>query len=72
MVSLVGDIACKDGAPKVHAHLVVAKRDGSAHGGHLLSARVRPTLELVLVESPARLRRRYDPDSGLALIDPDA
>jgi len=71
VVSLVGDIARKNGAPAIHAHLVVGKRDGSAHGGHLLAATVRPTLELVLVESPTYLRRRYDEESGLALIDPD-
>lgn len=53
----------------MHAHVVVGKSDGSAHGGHLLEAYVRPTLEVVLVESPAHLRRRPDRDSGLALID---
>ena len=40
----------------------------SVLGGHLLEARVRPTLELTLVESPAHLRRKHDPESGLALI----
>jgi uncharacterized protein len=30
---------------------------------------VRPTLEVVLVETPAHLRRRLDPATGLALID---
>jgi hypothetical protein len=63
-----GDIALADGKPKVHAHVVVGKRDGSAHGGHLLEARVRPTLEVVLTESPAHLVREHDPRSGLALI----
>jgi predicted DNA-binding protein with PD1-like motif len=70
VVSLIGDIARADGKPKVHAHIVVARRDGSAHGGHLLGGRVRPTLELILEESPAWLARRHDPRSGLALIDP--
>lgn len=69
VVSLIGDIALADGKPKVHAHVVVGKSDGTAHGGHLLEAYVRPTLEVVLVESPAHLRRRLDHDSGLALID---
>lgn len=69
VLSLVGDIALDEGRPKVHAHVVVGKRDGSAHGGHLKAARVRPTLEVVLVESPAHLRRRMDPATGLALID---
>lgn len=69
VLSLVGDVTLADGEPKVHAHVVVGKRDGTAHGGHLLAAHVRPTLEVVLTESPVHLRRRYDPRSGLALID---
>jgi uncharacterized protein len=30
---------------------------------------VRPTLEVMIVESPAHLRRTHDEASGLALID---
>ena len=69
VVSLVGNIARGDTGPKLHAHVVVGKQDGSAFGGHLIEARVRPTLEIVLVETPAHLRRRSDPATGLALID---
>ncbi len=68
VLSLMGDIALKDGRPRLHAHVVVGKSDGTAHGGHLLSATVRPTLEVVLVESPAHLRRETDEATGLALI----
>jgi predicted DNA-binding protein with PD1-like motif len=70
VLSLIGDIALKDGIPQVHAHVVVGKFDGSAHGGHILEARVWPTLELILTESPKHLCRKYDPETGLALIDP--
>ena len=71
VVALVGDIASEPkGQPKVHAHVVVGKSDGSAMGGHLLEATVRPTLELVLTESPTHLQRQHDPQSGLALIRP--
>jgi hypothetical protein len=69
VLSLVGNLAAGDAGPKLHAHVVVGRRDGSAHGGHLVEARVRPTLEIVLVETPAHLRRRSDPATGLALID---
>jgi predicted DNA-binding protein with PD1-like motif len=72
VLSLAGDIALEDGKPKVHAHVVVSKVDGTAHGGHLLEGHVRPTLEVILTELPAHLTRRLDPDSGLALIDPEA
>ena len=68
LVSLIGDVAQKDGEPAVHAHAVVAKKDGTALGGHLLEAHIRPTCELVLTESPAQLQKFVDPQSGLALI----
>ncbi|HXH12969.1 MAG TPA: PPC domain-containing DNA-binding protein [Alphaproteobacteria bacterium] len=69
VLSFVGDIALKDGEPMVHGHVVVGKADGSAHGGHLLEAHVRPTLELILIESPNFLQRKFDQETGLALID---
>lgn len=69
VVSLVGNIAMgPNGEPKVHAHVVVSKSDGTAHGGHLLEAHVRPTLEAIIVESPEHLRRSMDPETGLALL----
>jgi uncharacterized protein len=68
LLSLIGDVALRDGEPVVHAHAVIAKKDGTAHGGHLLNASVRPNCEVFLTESPAKLRRFIDPDSGLALI----
>jgi predicted DNA-binding protein with PD1-like motif len=70
VLSLMGDIALQDGAPAVHAHVVLGKPDGTAHGGHLIEAHVRPTLEVILVESPRFLQRRVDAETGLALIDP--
>lgn len=70
VVSLIGDVALgPNGEPKLHVHVVLAKRDGSAWGGHLLEARVQPTLEVMLVESPSFLQRRIDPATGLALIE---
>jgi predicted DNA-binding protein with PD1-like motif len=68
VLALVGDIALQDGKPRLHAHVVLGRRDGSACGGHLLEARVRPTLEVILTESPSYLTREHDRESGLALI----
>jgi hypothetical protein len=68
LLSLIGDIALRDEEPQVHAHVVVGRSDGTAHGGHLLEARVRPTCELVLIESPTHLQKKIDPESGIALI----
>lgn len=74
VVSLVGDITRSgDGDDNkkrtIHGHIVVARSDGSTIGGHLIRASVYPTLEVVVHETPAHLRRSYDPRSGLALID---
>ena len=70
VLTLVGNITLENGRPKVHAHVVLGLVDGSTRGGHLLEGYVRPTLELVLTESPMQLRRRFDPEFGLALIEP--
>lgn len=69
VASMVGDVAeGLDGEPTLHIHIVVGKRDGSAMAGHLARAHVRPTLEAIINESPAHLRKKKDPQSGLALI----
>ncbi len=69
VVSLLGDVSLDEkGESKIHAHVVVAKSDGTAHGGHLMEGHVRPTLEVILTESPRHLQRRYDPESRLGLI----
>lgn len=69
VLSLVGDVSlAPDGARQVHAHIVVGKSDGTAHGGHLLRGIVRPTLEVIVTESPTHLQRELDPDAGIPLI----
>ncbi len=71
VLSLIGDITYNaKGEPEIHAHVVVGRSDGTTRGGHLMDGHVRPTLEIILTESPGHLRRRHDPESGLALIDP--
>ncbi|MGA8079576.1 MAG: PPC domain-containing DNA-binding protein [Xanthobacteraceae bacterium] len=73
VASLIGDVATSpDGKPSLHIHLVVGKRDGSAMAGHLGEAHVRPTLEVIVTENPAHLRKVKDENSGLPLIRPAA
>ncbi|MDG9689212.1 DNA-binding protein [Streptomyces sp. DH17] len=72
VLSLIGDIAVTDDGPAPHLHAVVGLSDGSTRGGHLLSGRVWPTLEVVVRDSPAELAKTHRPDIGLALIDLEA
>lgn len=76
VLTLAGNIGVKETGggrpqtePALHAHVVLGRADGTACGGHLLEATVRPTLEVVVIETPRHLRRRLDPETGLALID---
>lgn len=72
VASLTGDIALEPGGkPAVHMHAVLGRRDGSTLAGHLNRGEVRPTLEIILTETPAHLRKRRDADTGLMLISID-
>jgi predicted DNA-binding protein with PD1-like motif len=58
VLSLVGNIVFDNGDPKLHAHVVIGKSNGTAHGGHLMEGHVH---------------RKIDKETGLALItfEPD-
>jgi predicted DNA-binding protein with PD1-like motif len=68
VLTLAGDITLFNNEIKVHAHVVLGKEDGTAHGGHLLKAIVHPTLEIILTELPSFLERKMDKETGLPLI----
>ena len=69
VMSLFGNIAQdENGQPKLHAHVVIGKSDGTAYGGHLLKAQVWPTLELFLTETSETLQRKIDEETNLPLI----
>jgi uncharacterized protein len=69
VLSLAGDVALGTDEPQLHLRAVLGLADGSTRGGHLLEGRVWPTLEVIIRESPAELRKTYRPEVGLALID---
>ena len=71
LLSLIGDVAEGQDGPILHVHAVLGLSDGTTRGGHLLEARVFPTLEAIVTETPARLRKVLRPDIGIALIDLD-
>ncbi|WP_375775987.1 PPC domain-containing DNA-binding protein [Bradyrhizobium sp. ma5] len=73
VLSAIGDVAIgDDGNASLHVHVVLGLSDGTTRGGHLLAGTVRPTLEVVLTDTPVHLRRKKKPDIGIALIDLDS
>jgi len=71
VLSLLGDVAQGQDGPILHMHTVLGLSDGTTRGGHLLEGKVFPTLEVVVTETPAELRKVMHPDLGVALIDLD-
>ncbi|WP_432055966.1 PPC domain-containing DNA-binding protein [Streptomyces sp. bgisy022] len=69
VLSLIGDVAVADDGPAPHLHAVLGLSDGSTRGGHLLPGRVRPTLEVIVRDSPAEPAKTHHPEPGLAPID---
>lgn len=69
VLAMNGSIARAGDDPKLHAHVVLGRRDGSTIGGHLIRATVRPTLEIFVFDLGTRLTRRRDDATGLWLLD---
>ena len=69
VVSLIGNVALRDGKPLVHAHASLARKDLSVLGGHVMELVARPTIELWLRREAAPVSRVPDEESSLALLD---
>lgn len=68
VLALTGDISFYKEKYEIHTHVVLGRKDGTAHGGHLLKGITHPTLEIILNESPTYLKREMDKESGIPLI----
>ena len=67
--SLHGNIFLKEGKPFIHAHIVVSDEDMVTHGGHLKEAIVGPTCEIIFIELENEIKKEYDEEIGLWLLD---
>lgn len=68
VVSLMGNIARKDGKPKLHLHGAFGDREANTYSGHVAEGVVRPTLEVFLTRLEGEIRRAEDPETGLDLM----
>jgi predicted DNA-binding protein with PD1-like motif len=70
VAAFTGSIAIdqEKGSRKLHGHIVLGRRNGQALAGHLVSAIVFPTFEVLFEESAVTLRRTKDEATGLALL----
>jgi predicted DNA-binding protein with PD1-like motif len=70
VLALTGNLALRDKTPFFHVHTALDLPDGAARGGHLVSAHVWPTLEIVLTAWDKPMRRKLDRETGLPLLAP--
>ena len=69
IASCIGNISLKEGEPFVHAHVVLADRNGNTKAGHLLEGKVFAA-EVHLTELiGTELVRKNDVVTGLSLWD---
>ncbi len=71
IVSLMGNVSLKEGAPFVHAHVTLSDMQGRAYGGHVMpGCRVGATFELTLhAYDDVKLERKLDEKTKLFLLD---
>jgi len=70
VASLLGNVACLDGEPVIHAHLTVGDEEFRTYSGHLAEGTVRPMLEVFVTPFPGELRRVRDERTNLAVMEP--
>ena len=68
IVSLTGTVTTRDGEVYQHLHMSAANAQGQVFGGHLSSAVISATCEMVIRILDGRVERSFDPEIGLNLF----
>ncbi len=69
ITSLLGTITTKDDLPYLHLHATLSDALHRAFGGHLTSAVVSGTCEIMLQVQDGRIGRTFDEEVGLNVMD---
>jgi predicted DNA-binding protein with PD1-like motif len=68
LLSLVGNLSLLDNKPFLHIHTVLGASDFSTYGGHLFSADVAVTAEIIFRPLDLEIHRGHEEDIGLSLL----
>ena len=69
IVSLWGTVTTKDGEFYAHIHMSAGDKEGRVFGGHLNSAKVSATCEMIIDVSEGRVERKLSEEVGLNLFE---
>lgn len=68
VTSLVGDISTLDSEIYLHVHITIGDSDYKIHGGHLISAVISLTAEVVVDIADAEFKRELNEKLGINLL----
>ena len=69
LTSLLGNVSMKDRKQFVHIHVNISDQNYKVFGGHLFSANITATGEIIIKVLEANVNRKYDKNIGLYLWD---
>ena len=69
VANIAGNVAVLDGEEMLHLHATIADNNHNGKAGHLFSAQVSVTLEVVIIPFPGMVERKMDESIGLNLLD---
>jgi predicted DNA-binding protein with PD1-like motif len=69
VANISGNIAVLEGEEMLHLHVTIADNNHNGRAGHLFSARVSVTIEVIIMPFPGAVERRMDEAIGLNLLD---
>jgi predicted DNA-binding protein with PD1-like motif len=69
VLNMSGNISFYDNEIVIHAHVTLGNKNFSCIGGHLNEAIVNSTLELFLIETPVKLEKIVDKNTGLKILN---
>ena len=67
IISLSGNLGVLGSELKLHLHIAISREDFSTISGHLMSAHVYPTCEILILPYSVKINRKHDDKTGLNL-----
>ncbi len=69
IASLIGNVTLMDGKPYLHMHAVLGDKMHKAIAGHLTSAVVSATCEIIIEQIEGEAHRKHDDNTGLNIME---
>lgn len=67
IISINGNIGMNEGELVLHLHIAISMHDFTTISGHLMSAHVYPTCEILVLPYSVKIKRKHDEKTGLNL-----